>query len=62
MKKYASRRFCLAVFFAITSTVALFTEFMTGALYSSIVATVLGIYGSAATYEKVKHNAMEKGD
>jgi len=43
-ERFSSRKFSLAVFFALTSTLALFTGDIEGDVYRSILALVLGLY------------------
>lgn len=54
-EKYRSRKFLLAVFFAVTGTLALFVGKIDGAVWVSMVGLVLGLYGAAnVAYERVK--------
>lgn len=52
--KFRSRKFLLALFFAITDTVALFAQVNTGlfGVYIGAQATILGMYGMANVKEK----------
>ena len=45
--RYRSRKYTLAVFFAMTNTTALFTGFLDDAQYVMSQAIILGLYGAA---------------
>jgi len=45
--RYRSRKFGLAVFFTLTSTTALFTDYLEGGEYLAAMGLVLGLYGMA---------------
>jgi len=51
-EKYRSRKFYLAVFFALMATVGLFTGHLEGGAYVGVVTSVLMLYGAANVAEK----------
>ena len=51
--KYGSRKFFIAFFFSVTSTVALFADKMDDGVYMAIATAILGLYSAA--------NVMAKG-
>ena len=50
--KYKSRKFGLAVFFALTSTMALFTNYLGGGEYIGLVGLILGLYSGSNVMDK----------
>lgn len=53
-ERYRSRKFRLAAYFALISTIALFTHYIDSGVFASIVAIILGLYGGANVYEKTR--------
>ena len=51
VREFTKRRFILAVFFSLSSTLALFTRFMGGGEYVAAMTAILGLYGIAAWKE-----------
>jgi len=51
MSKYRSRKFGIAVFFTITTTIALFTGHLSGGEFISAVGLILGLYSAADVME-----------
>lgn len=51
-RRFTSRKFALAVFFALVSTVAVFTGFLNGTQYISAVTLILGLYGTGDLLDK----------
>lgn len=47
-----SRKFILAVFFALTGAVALFTGHLSGAEFIGLTGLVIGLYGGANVMEE----------
>ena len=52
--RYKSRKFRLAAFFAAVSTIALFTHFIEGGVFASLVGLILGLYGASNVMENNK--------
>ena len=50
--KFKSRRWMLAVFFSLSSTVGLYFNHITDSNYVMIVGLILGIYGATSHYDK----------
>jgi hypothetical protein len=52
MDKFKSRRFGLAVFFSLASTVALYFDKMSDSNYVMVVGLIMGIYGATSHFGK----------
>lgn len=50
--KYRSRKFFIACFFSVASTVALFDGKMDDGVYMAIATAILGLYAAANVWEK----------
>jgi hypothetical protein len=50
--RYTSRKFLLALLALSIGTVALFTEYLDGAQFVTLVSIVLGLYGTAQVVDK----------
>lgn len=57
--KYTSRKFLIAVFFSLASTVGLYFGHITDSNYVVIVGLVLGLYGGSNVMAKGKNNVSE---
>ena len=55
VNKFKSRRFGLAVFFALTTTIMTWNGIMDASLYVTVITVIMGIYSGFDTYEKVKN-------
>lgn len=51
--KFRSRRFLLAVFFSITTTVLTFKGMLEGGSYVAAITIILGLYGGMDTAQQV---------
>ena len=60
--KYVSRKFQLAVFFACSTTVALYFELMDDGTYVAAISAIMGFYGAANVMSKGKEHDTTKTD
>jgi len=61
--KFKSRRWLLASFFALTSTIAFFIGILEPGLYVSVITIILGLYAGLDTTQQVlEHKITEEND
>ena len=59
IERYSSRKFLLAMIFAVASVIAVFLGTIDGGTFAAIATIVLGLYASADVYQDIAHHKIE---